>query len=195
MKILGSLKRYSAGIGLLVFLCGLCGLRAWALDQTTPTTSTQAKPAPDLSAPVDTKQAAPPSAEDLAKGDPGGTLTGTVNDVAVSDSKKGLTLGDAVNQIGQNKVAINFVWTLVAGFLVMFMQAGFAIVETGSRGRGDSFGGTCAAAVDSGACSRKAGGDLASRISGDMPQWIVGGVARAEDLSRTFSGAALRQMR
>jgi Amt family ammonium transporter len=27
--------------------------------------------------------------------------------------------------------AINFVWTLVAGFLVMFMQAGFALVETG----------------------------------------------------------------
>src|SRR2546428_1900831 len=30
-----------------------------------------------------------------------------------------------------NTVAINFVWTLVAGFLVMFMQAGFAMVETG----------------------------------------------------------------
>src|SRR3989441_12831287 len=30
-----------------------------------------------------------------------------------------------------NTVAINFVWTLVAGFLVMFMQAGFALVETG----------------------------------------------------------------
>jgi len=28
-------------------------------------------------------------------------------------------------------VAINFVWTLVAGFLVMFMQAGFALAETG----------------------------------------------------------------
>src|SRR5882762_4752833 len=27
-----------------------------------------------------------------------------------------------------NTVAINFVWTLVAGFLVMFMQAGFAMV-------------------------------------------------------------------
>ncbi len=27
--------------------------------------------------------------------------------------------------------SINFVWTLVAGFLVMFMQAGFAMVETG----------------------------------------------------------------
>ncbi|MFL5311916.1 MAG: ammonium transporter [Myxococcales bacterium] len=30
-----------------------------------------------------------------------------------------------------NTVSINFVWTLVAGFLVMFMQLGFAMVETG----------------------------------------------------------------
>jgi len=37
-------------------------------------------------------------------------------------------LGDFV---GQNRVAINLMWTLVAGFLVMFMQAGFALVETG----------------------------------------------------------------
>ena len=36
-----------------------------------------------------------------------------------------------VNQVGQNKIAINFTWTLIAGFLVMFMQAGFAVVETG----------------------------------------------------------------
>ena len=35
------------------------------------------------------------------------------------------------NQVGQNKIAINFIWTLVTGFLVMFMQAGFAMVESG----------------------------------------------------------------
>lgn len=34
-------------------------------------------------------------------------------------------------QIQDNTRAINFVWTLLAGFLVMFMQAGFALVETG----------------------------------------------------------------
>ncbi|PYO76604.1 MAG: ammonium transporter [Gemmatimonadetes bacterium] len=35
-----------------------------------------------------------------------------------------------------NTVAINFVWTLITGFLVMFMQAGFAMVETGfTRGK------------------------------------------------------------
>jgi Amt family ammonium transporter len=32
---------------------------------------------------------------------------------------------------GHNRVAINFMWTLITGFLVMFMQAGFALVETG----------------------------------------------------------------
>src|SRR5919109_873803 len=35
------------------------------------------------------------------------------------------------DSIGQNRIAINIVWTLVTGFLVMFMQAGFALVETG----------------------------------------------------------------
>ena len=49
----------------------------------------------------------------------------------VADTKVGLTLADIVNQVGQNRIAINFVWTLIAGFLVMFMQAGFAMVETG----------------------------------------------------------------
>ena len=39
-----------------------------------------------------------------------------------------MKLADAV---GHNRVAINFKWTLITGFLVMFMQAGFALVETG----------------------------------------------------------------
>src|SRR5205085_1704092 len=69
--------------------------------------------------------------DELAKGDPGGTKTGTVSDIVVLDPNKWLTLADTVNQVGQNRIAINFMWTLITGFLVMFMQAGFAIVETG----------------------------------------------------------------
>jgi len=79
-----------------------------------------------------------PDPKARANGDPSGDLTGNVSDITVADpvtdktpNAKGLTLGDVVNQIGQNKIAINFVWTLITGFLVMFMQAGFAIVETG----------------------------------------------------------------
>jgi ammonium transporter, Amt family len=72
-----------------------------------------------------------PTTTTLAAGDPGGSNTGTVNDVPVGDAKVGLTLGDVANQVGQNKIGINFTWTLVCGFLVMFMQAGFAMVEAG----------------------------------------------------------------
>jgi ammonium transporter, Amt family len=65
-----------------------------------------------------------------AVGDPTGALTGTAKDVPVKDAKSP-TLGEVMDTVGHNKVAINIVWTLLAGFLVMFMQAGFALVETG----------------------------------------------------------------
>ena len=87
-------------------------------------------PAVGLTA-ADVKGITAPSSDDLAKGDPGGTLTGSAADIVMADPKAGLTLADVVNQVGQNRIAVNFVWTLVAGFLVMFMQAGFALVETG----------------------------------------------------------------
>jgi Amt family ammonium transporter len=40
-------------------------------------------------------------------------------------------LADATKQIGDLTSAINIGWTLLTGFLVMFMQAGFALVEAG----------------------------------------------------------------
>jgi hypothetical protein len=63
-------------------------------------------------------------------GDPTGATTGTAADVTVKDPKNP-TLPEVMETVGHNKIAINFVWTLLAGFLVMFMQAGFAMVETG----------------------------------------------------------------
>ena len=38
---------------------------------------------------------------------------------------------ELASAVGHNKVAINMMWVLITGFLVMFMQAGFAMVETG----------------------------------------------------------------
>jgi Amt family ammonium transporter len=69
-------------------------------------------------------------------GDPCGDLTGTGADVfgdkppawSELDDQGGATL---VDQVGKNKVAINIAWLLLTGFLVLFMQAGFALVETG----------------------------------------------------------------
>ncbi len=96
-----------------------------------PAPAAAAPPPSATTAELAAAAAAAPTTATLAKGDPGGTLTGTVNDVPVSDTTKGLTLGDVANQVGQNKIAANFIWTLVTGYLVMFMQAGFAMVESG----------------------------------------------------------------
>lgn len=47
------------------------------------------------------------------------------------DVPANLSLPDVYDRVAHNLFAINFVWTLVTGFLVMFMQAGFMFVETG----------------------------------------------------------------
>ena len=41
------------------------------------------------------------------------------------------SLSELSQKLVDTQTAINLVWTLFAGFLVMFMQAGFALVETG----------------------------------------------------------------
>ena len=77
------------------------------------------------------------------KPDPSGTNTGGAADVAGATAN-GPTAADlknlATNEplalkladvIGHNRIALNFMWTMVCGFLVFFMQAGFAMVETG----------------------------------------------------------------
>ena len=64
------------------------------------------------------------------KPDPSGLTTGTAADV--SAAKPGdPTLNEVAEQVGKNKISINLVWLLMTGFLVFFMQAGFALVETG----------------------------------------------------------------
>lgn len=118
-------------IALLLCLASFAFAQAPAPPAATAAPAAAPAPAPIPITDQDLKSVAPPSADARAMGDPDGGLTGTVSDVTVSDAKKGLTIGDLANQVGQNKIAINFVWTLVTGFLVMFMQAGFAAVETG----------------------------------------------------------------
>lgn len=115
-----------------LILTAICAIFLSAVHAQTPAAAPAAPPAaPVAITDADLKGIEAPKAEVRAKGDPDGSTTGTVADVAVADSKKGLTISDVVNQVGQNKIAINFMWTLITGFLVMFMQAGFAVVETG----------------------------------------------------------------
>ena len=62
--------------------------------------------------------------------DPSGANTGSAVDVPAAQAGAP-SLGEVAAAVGHNKVAINMMWTLITGFLVMFMQAGFAMVETG----------------------------------------------------------------
>jgi ammonium transporter, Amt family len=64
------------------------------------------------------------------KSDPVGATTGNANDVPIKEAGNPALI-DALEAAGHSRIAINIVWTLITGFLVMFMQAGFAMVETG----------------------------------------------------------------
>jgi Amt family ammonium transporter len=47
------------------------------------------------------------------------------------DQPSTLGVPDVYDRMAHNMFSINMVWAMVTGFLVMFMQAGFAMVETG----------------------------------------------------------------
>jgi len=106
----------SFGIGVVLFL-GASALRY---------VQAQA-PAEPAAAPA---AAVPAAAAPAGVPDPTGDNTGTASDVPVKDNSAP-TLPEVMATVGHNKIAINLVWTLLTGFLVMFMQAGFALVETG----------------------------------------------------------------
>jgi Amt family ammonium transporter len=103
------LNRWFALIALGAALVAMAPTRAFADD-----------PAPDKTGTFQTTPTAY-SVPGYTKPDPD---KATPKDLAVAV--------DAVAQSASHAVfSVNFVWVLVAGFLVMFMQAGFALVETG----------------------------------------------------------------
>ncbi len=104
----------------LVVAC-LLAVGGWVFAQDKPA----APAAPAASAPAPAAAPAPPS-----KPDPAGTATGGIADVTAKEAGKP-TLTEIADFAGHNRVSINLMWTLLTGFLVMFMQAGFALAETG----------------------------------------------------------------
>lgn len=107
------------------------GQRASA--QTAPEaspTATAATPAPQV--PDSTATGANSgTAQDLIWPVPAKTMDNLGQATAPSPLYADPTNTELINNVAHNKVSINVVWTLVTGFLVMFMQAGFALVETG----------------------------------------------------------------
>jgi Amt family ammonium transporter len=75
-----------------------------------------------------------------SKGDAGGDKTGTAANTATATNNKVTTLPVPVTQVGLNQLAdqagqlavsVNMTWLLICGFLVLFMQVGFAFLVTG----------------------------------------------------------------
>jgi len=124
MKFIASKKRFIVAM-LLSLMVAVVGGLVFADDQVAPPAPAAAAaapaPKPDPSgagiggaADVVGASANAPTAEDMQKLAASEPLAAKLADV-----------------IGHNRIAINMAWTLICGFLVMFMQAGFAMAETG----------------------------------------------------------------
>jgi Amt family ammonium transporter len=75
-------------------------------------------------------------------GDPAGTKTGVIGDyigsTGATTNQGGATIplsqasiNQLANETGHLRVSVNFTWLLLTGFLVLFMQVGFAMLVTG----------------------------------------------------------------
>lgn len=115
-----------------VMVGALCTKRAAA--QEGPTTTTATPPAAQAEAPKLPKyynaDSANLSAADSTGGNAGYWTTPSAGPVGDDDPAK-LSGSQLYDRIVHNLFSINMVWVLITGFLVMFMQFGFAAVEGG----------------------------------------------------------------
>jgi ammonium transporter, Amt family len=133
------IKKYSVALCAFGFALGIAAT-AMSDEKPAPTPAQAPVAAPAAAAPA-APAAAPAAAAPVA--DPSGANTGVAGDI-VGGSANAPTQDEldkmaktepmaakVADVVGHNKISINIVWTLVCGFLVMFMQAGFAMAETG----------------------------------------------------------------
>jgi len=115
MSNLFSLQRGRKWIAFALMLAALIGVSTIGVSAARAD-----EPAPD---PIGAYQMAPTpmSVPGYAKPDP---EKATTKELAVA-------VDSVAQSASRSYFSINFVWVLVAGFLVIFMQAGFAMVETG----------------------------------------------------------------
>jgi len=131
--------KHALFIVMLVLFAGMVGISAMAEEKKdaapAAAVATEAPKAPAAPAPA--------PATPAVVSDPSGAGIGVAGDIVGASANaptqedldkmgKAEPLAAKVADVaGHNKISINFVWTLVCGFLVMFMQAGFAMAETG----------------------------------------------------------------
>src|SRR4051794_23029438 len=114
--------------------------RSWSQQAAAPAATPDAPAADAAAAPAATPTLPSYYAPDLkAKDSPWPDKTGAASGYWATpsagpvgdDDPATKTPANLYDRVIHNLYSINFVWVLVAGFLVMFMQAGFMMVETG----------------------------------------------------------------
>jgi Amt family ammonium transporter len=143
MVSLAPVRRARRWLAIVVMAGGLLGFGAAAYADDPPAAAGSAAPAaPPAAAAAPTAAPAPAATPAEPVPDRIGTFQSTPTTYSVPgytkpdpDKATPKELAVAVDAVAQSAshgiFSVNFVWTLIAGFLVMFMQAGFALVETG----------------------------------------------------------------
>jgi len=119
------MKRFIA-LALVLATVMILGAPLLALAQEAPAATAEAAAAPALV--PDPSGTAIGGISDIVGGSPNAPTKEEVEKMAAD---KDAMLTKVADVAGHNKIAINMSWTLVCGFLVMFMQVGFALCETG----------------------------------------------------------------
>ncbi|MHB8859603.1 MAG: ammonium transporter [Thermoleophilia bacterium] len=110
----------------LAFVLAFMSLGGTAMaqdDSSSGGTASAGAPAPAASA------ATPAGA--AVTTDPNGSATGTAADLTSATTGDDVTLQSLADEVGHTKISVNYVWLMVGFALVFFMQAGFALLETG----------------------------------------------------------------
>ena len=131
------MKKLSVGLRLLAPLCAVALLCLATANAQDPAAKEAAPPSADAAAapalPAYFTGTSPDPKKPLWP-DPTGAATGvwaTPAGDGKGDDPSKITVPELYDRVAHNLVSINMVWVLIAGFLVMFMQAGFAMVEAG----------------------------------------------------------------
>jgi Amt family ammonium transporter len=129
--ILKSILALGIGVTLLIHANILWSQDAAKPDGGQPEAKTEAEkkePVPDPAG----DNADPSIVPDIPKSPPKIETPKENPDLKDVAHNQNVEYGEALlKAIAKNRAAVNLMWTLITGFLVMFMQAGFAMVETG----------------------------------------------------------------
>jgi Amt family ammonium transporter len=125
-----SRRRTWFGISLTLSVALLLGalVRPSQAEEEKKAAEPAAPAAAPTPAPAPTDAGAAPAAPDSTGA---GYYPGVSTTAAVTRDNGKTTQDTVIKDVALMKTAMNIVWTLITGFLVMFMQAGFALVETG----------------------------------------------------------------